>query len=171
MRLRLSGERTSARNDLPKSSGQIAEVAYLPLGRFANRRDPHQMASQGFLLGLHNPKDPDDVSEPEDLFHRGAQAEQHELLVEAPRIVQHFDQGRDAGTVDVADRSQVERQKGRLREGREQGPAESAGSAQVDVSVHFHDLGGSHISNRNLHVFSAAAWRPETGFRIRSVDN
>src|SRR5580658_4774469 len=65
-------------------------------------------ASQGLFLGLENLKDAHHVREVEDLLHGGAQSKQHELLVAALGVLQHFEQRGDSRAIDVADSCQVQ---------------------------------------------------------------
>ena len=85
-------------------------------------------------------------------FHRGAQSEQHEFLIQTLRVLEYLDQGRDSGTIDVPDGLQVQSQLRRLRQGVEKGAAEDRRSPQIHISFHFHYLGIPRIANRDLHV-------------------
>src|SRR2546428_6689709 len=89
--------------------------ARLRMLRFARlrRQTPPPTASrrsQSFLLSLKDLEDADHMREPKNLQNRGAQPEQHELLVQALRVLEHLDEGRDSGTIDVPDGLQVQSQ-------------------------------------------------------------
>ncbi len=92
------------------------------------------------------------MGESKHLLNRGAEPEQHERFLQLLRAFEHFDEGGDAGAVDVTDGCQVKGQRPHGRQSIEESTAEVRRRAQIHISVHFHDLGRSHITNGNFHV-------------------
>src|ERR1700688_28778 len=117
----------------------------LPLLPIASRR------FQGLSLSLKDPENPDHMSQPKNLLHRGAQAEQHELLVQTLRVLEHLDEGRDSGTIDVLYGLQVQSESRRERQGLEKSTSEGRRCPQIHVPFHSHDLRISHVTNGDFH--------------------
>jgi hypothetical protein len=62
------------------------------------------------LFGVEDAEDAMDVGEVERVAYRRVHSEEDELLLPALRVSEHLNQGGDAGTIDVPQRSQVEGQ-------------------------------------------------------------
>src|SRR6266849_4657211 len=135
----------------------------LPLLPIASRR------FQGLLLSIEDPEYPDHMREPKNLLHRGAEAEQHELLVQTLRVLEHLDEGRDSGTIDVPDGLQVQSELLRERQGLEKSAAEGRRRPQIHVPFHCYHLCISHVTNGDFHDVRSEEHTSELQSRVDLV--